>query len=127
MNRSCVIKLSVLCASLFIINGCAYYKAMDIQKQRQAIIATNLEQESNITKVQEAEKIQLEKEIISFQSEVSNLDKEISKIKAKTKKARFDNMKKARNEYNKQLKILTDKKMVLQNDINKKKAIIAIL
>ncbi|MEC6897200.1 hypothetical protein [Photobacterium piscicola] len=127
MNRSCVIKLSVLCASLFIINGCAYYKAMDIQKQRQAIIATNLEQESNITKVQEAEKIQLEKEIISFQSEVSNLDKEILKIKAKTKKARFDNMKKARNEYNKQLKILTDKKMVLQNDINKKKAIIAIL
>lgn len=127
MNRSCVIKLSVLCFSLFIINGCAYYKAMDIQKQRQAIIATNLEQESNITKVQGKEKIQLEKEIILFQSEVSNLDKEILNIKAKTKKARLDDMKKAKNEYNKQLKILTDKKMVLQNDINKKKAIISIL
>lgn len=127
MNRNSIIKLSVFCASLFMINGCAYYKAMDIQKQRQAIIVANLDQESNVTKVQEIEKLKLEKDIVSFESDVSTLDKEISTIKAKTKKAKYNNMKKAQKAYNKRLKVLMNKKLALKKDISKKKAIIEIL
>ena len=127
MNRNSIIKLSVFCFSLFMINGCAYYKAMDIQKQRQAIIVANLDQESNVTKVQEIEKLKLEKDIVSFESDVSTLDKEISTIKAKTKKAKANNMKKAQKAYNKRLKVLMNKKLALKKDISKKKAIIEIL
>ena len=127
MNRNNFIKLFVFCALLFTVNGCAYYKAMDIQKQRQAVIGANLVQVNNITKAQETDKLKLEKEIVSFELDVSTLDKEIAKIKIKTKKAKVDNMKKAQKAYNKQLKVLMNKKSALQHEISENNAIIETL
>ncbi|PSV13368.1 hypothetical protein [Photobacterium leiognathi] len=127
MNYNGMIKLSMICVSLFMISGCTYHKAMNEQERRQAIIEANLSQENQIAAKQEIEKVKLEKEVASLESEILSIDKEIAKIKARTEKIRLENKKKAQKDYLNQLAILEKTKISLQNDISEKQEILSTL
>lgn len=116
MNYNEKAKFLIVFMSLFLMNGCTYYKAMNAQEQRRAIIESNLVKEYDISKKQVNEKLQLEK-VNLLKSQVSNIDKEIQELKYRNRRVKSDNMKLARREYIKQLEKLKKRKIELQNSI----------
>ncbi|HIF9207041.1 TPA: hypothetical protein ACX6QM_000243 [Photobacterium damselae] len=117
MNYNEKTKFLIVFMSLFLMNGCTYYKAMNAQEQRRAIIDANLVKEYDISKKQVSEKLQLEKKVNLLKAQVSNIDKEIQELKYKSRRVKSDNMKLARREYIRQLEKLKKRKIELQNSI----------
>ncbi|WP_305370470.1 hypothetical protein [Photobacterium leiognathi] len=120
-------KFLIVFMSLLLINGCTYYKAMNVQEQRRAIIEANLVKEYNISKKQVNKKLQLEKKVSLLNSQISNIDNEIKELKYKSRRVKSDNMKLAHSEYIKKLEKLKKRKIELQKNIKENTATLSVM
>ncbi len=123
MNIKNISRILLITSVLFVMSGCTYHKAMDVQHKRQEIINANLGIEQDKKIQNENEYKELQAELADLKAEVSGLDREMAKIKARSQST---NKEKAQQELNQQLAMLKKQKASLEKEIAEKQKLIEV-